>query len=114
MDETVVVVRDEDGRLIEKDRTESTFLPATTGGGLTGPLLGVTGGPFGVLIGGATGLLVGSLLDLADMYETDSALGAISRAVQVGRRLLALVLEQSPKWSMPPCLESAAPCCPDR
>ena len=67
-----------------------------------------------MLIGGATGLLVGSLLDLADMYETDSALGAISSAVQVGRtELLAVVLEQSPKWSMPH-LESAAPCCADR
>jgi len=39
--EAVVVVRDEDGHLIEKDRTESTFLPATTGGGLIGLLLGI-------------------------------------------------------------------------
>ena len=102
VEEAVVVVRDEDGHLIEKDRIESTFLPATTGGGLIGLLLGIIGGPFGVLIGGATGLMVGSLLDLADMDETDSALGAISSAVQVGRtELLAVVLEQSPKWSMP-------------
>ena len=48
----VVVVRDEDGQLVEKDRIESTFLPATTGGGLIGLLLGIIGGPFGVLIGG--------------------------------------------------------------
>ena len=115
VEEAVVVVRDEDGHLVEKDRIESTLLPATTGGGLIGLLLGIIGGPFGVLIGGATGLMVGSLLDLADMDETDSALGAISSAVQVGRtELLAVVLEQSPKWSMPPCLESAAPCCADR
>ena len=42
--------------------------------------------------------MVGSLFDLADMDETDSALGAISSAVQVGRtELLAVVLEQSPE-----------------
>lgn len=51
MEEAVVVVRDEDGQLVEKDRIESTFLPATTGGGLIGLLLGIIGGPFGVLIG---------------------------------------------------------------
>lgn len=50
--EEAVVVRDEDGQPVEKDRIESTFLPATTGGGLIGLLLGIVGGPFGVLIGG--------------------------------------------------------------
>ena len=110
MEEAVVVVRGEDGHLVAKDRIESTLLPATIGGGLIGLPLGIIGGPFGVLIGWATGLMVGSLLDLADMDETDSALGAISSAVQVGRTaLLAVVLEQSPKWSVPPCLESPAP-----
>jgi uncharacterized membrane protein len=96
--EETVVVRGEDGHLVEKDRIESTLLPATTGGGLIGLPLGIIGGPFGVLIGGATGLMVGSLLDVADMDETDSELGAISSAVQVGRtELLAVVLEQSPE-----------------
>ena len=54
VEEAVVVVRGEDGHLVEKDRIESTFLPATTGGGLIGLLLGIIGGPFGVLIGVAT------------------------------------------------------------
>jgi uncharacterized membrane protein len=113
VEEAVVVVRGEDGHLVAKDRIESTLLPATIGGGLIGLPLGIIGGPFGVLIGGATGLMVGSLLDLADMDETDSALGAISSAVQVGRTaLLAVVLEQSPKWSVPPCLESPATVAP--
>jgi uncharacterized membrane protein len=59
-----VVVRGEDGQVIEKDRIESTFLPGTAGGGLTGLLIGIIGGPLGVLIGGASGLFVGSLFDL--------------------------------------------------
>ena len=86
--EAVVVVRGEDGQLVEKDGTESPELVGTASGGLIGLLLGIIGGPLGVLIGGATGLMVGSLYDLADYEETDSALGAISSSVQAGRTAL--------------------------
>ncbi len=96
--EAVVVVRGEDGQLVEKDGTESAHLAGTASGGLIGLLLGIIGGPLGVLIGGATGLMVGSLYDLADSEDTESALGVISSAVQVGRTaLLAEVVEQSPE-----------------
>ena len=96
--EAVVVLRGEDGQLVEKDGTEPTYLAGTASGGLMGLLLGIIGGPFGVLIGGATGLMVGSLFDLADYEETDSALGAISSSVQAGHTaLLAEVAEQSPE-----------------
>jgi uncharacterized membrane protein len=96
--EAAVVVRGEDGKLVENDGTQSADLPGTATGGLMGLLLGVIGGPFGVLIGGATGLMVGSLFDLADYDETDSALGAISSSVQVGRTaLLAVLVEGTPE-----------------
>ena len=96
--EAVVVVRGEDGQLVQKDGTGATYLAGTASGGLLGLLLGIIGGPFGILIGGATGLMVGSLFDLADYEETDSALGAISSSVQAGRTaLLAEVVEPSPE-----------------
>ncbi len=96
--EAVVVVRGEDGQVVEKDRVESMFLPNTAGGGLIGLLIGIIGGPFGMLIGSASGLFLGSLFDLGDIEETESALGAISSTVQVGRTsLLAVVTEQSPE-----------------
>ena len=96
--EAVVVVRGEDGKLVEKDGTQSDYMGGTASGGLMGLLLGVIGGPFGVLIGGATGLMVGSLYDLADYDETESALGAISSSVQAGRTaLLAEVVEGTPE-----------------
>ncbi|MBV9944660.1 MAG: DUF1269 domain-containing protein [Solirubrobacterales bacterium] len=95
--EAVVVVRGEDGQLVEKDSTESAYLLGTASGGLMGLLLGVIGGPLGVVIGGATGLMVGSLFDLDDYEETDSALAAISTSVKVGRTaLLAVVVEGAP------------------
>jgi uncharacterized membrane protein len=96
--EAAVVIRGEDGKLVEKDGTQSEDLPGTATGGLMGLLLGVIGGPFGVLIGGATGLMVGSLFDLADYDESESALGAISSSVQAGRTaLLAVLVEGSPQ-----------------
>jgi uncharacterized membrane protein len=96
--EAVVVVRGEDGQVVEKDRIESTFLPGTAGGGIIGLLIGIIGGPLGMLIGGAGGLYVGALLDLHDVDETESALGEISRSVEFGHTaLLAVVTEQSPE-----------------
>src|SRR4051794_39642417 len=65
--EAVVVVRDEDGQLAVKDRVQSDDMPATAGGGLMGLLVGILGGPLGVLIGGSYGLIVGSMFDLYDL-----------------------------------------------
>lgn len=94
--EGVVVERTEDGRVIEKDKSESMFMASTAGGGLLGLLIGIIGGPLGMIIGGTTGVLFGSLIDIADMEETDSALAGISGAVQVGHTaVLAVVSEPS-------------------
>jgi uncharacterized membrane protein len=95
--EAVVVERGQDGQLEEKDRVEATALPATAGGGLLGLLIGVIGGPVGVLVGGTYGLFVGSLFDLSEVEEADSALAAISGSVRLGHTaLVAVVDERSP------------------
>lgn len=71
-------------------------MPNAVGGGLVGLLVGIIGGPLGMLIGGTAGLLVGSLVDMEEADDTDSALGAISRSARPGRTaLLAVVTEQS-------------------
>jgi uncharacterized membrane protein len=96
--EAVVAVRGDDGQVVVKDRFESTSLPGAAGGGLIGLLIGVLGGPLGVLVGGTYGLFVGSLFDLSDIEEADSALTAISSSVRLGHSaLLAVVDEQSPE-----------------
>jgi uncharacterized membrane protein len=92
-----VVVRDDDGKIVTKDEFGDQSLKGTATGGLVGLLIGVLGGPFGVLVGGATGLLIGSLFDEDDTDETDSALGEISKSIRVGQTgLLADVSEESP------------------
>jgi uncharacterized membrane protein len=92
-----VVVRSEDGRVEIKDDAGDTGYSETATGGVIGLIVGILGGPFGVLIGGATGLLIGSLFDLDDAEETESVLSEISRSVRPGHAaLLAEVSEQSP------------------
>lgn len=97
LDEAAVVVRGEDGELVEKDRVGSQFPAVTLGGGLIGLLVGIVGGPFGMLIGGTTGLFAGSAVDIGDLDRTESVLGQISSSARVGHTtLLAVVAEQSP------------------
>jgi uncharacterized membrane protein len=91
-----VVVRADDGQVDVKDDADDESYTGTLGGGLVGLLIGIIGGPFGVLIGGATGVLVGSLFDADDEDDTESALTDVSKSVRVGRTaLLAEVGEQS-------------------
>ena len=93
-----VVAREPDGKIVEKDEFGEDNYEGTAGGGLIGLLIGVLGGPIGVLIGGATGLLVGSLFDNDDDDETKSALGDISKAIRTGPPgLLADVSEPAPE-----------------
>jgi uncharacterized membrane protein len=93
-----VVTRGEDGRVVVKDEVSGEDYAGTAGGGLIGLLVGILGGPLGVLLGGATGVVLGSLWDLDDVEETESALSEVSKTVQVGRTtLLAHVIEEHPE-----------------
>jgi uncharacterized membrane protein len=96
--EAVVAQRAADGTLTVKDRVGSDELVGTAGGGLTGLLVGILGGPVGMLIGGSTGLLVGSLFDLDEAEQVETALGGLSKSIQPeATAMLAVVTEPSPE-----------------
>jgi uncharacterized membrane protein len=91
-----VIVRGDDGRVEIKDEVDDGEFEGAGAGGVVGLLVGILGGPLGVLIGGATGLMIGSLFDMDDADDTESALSDISRSVPPGRAaLIAELLEQS-------------------
>jgi uncharacterized membrane protein len=93
-----VVTRDGDGRVdVKTDVGEDPYV-GTASGGVIGLLVGIIGGPIGMLLGGAYGLLVGSLFDMDEADTTESVLGEISKEIQPTRTaLLAQVTEQSPE-----------------
>ena len=93
-----VIERGDDGAIVVKDQVGSFDYVGTATGGLLGLLIGILGGPLGVLIGGTYGLMLGSLVDLDEVEETDSVLTQISASVRPGHTaLLAQVTEQSPE-----------------
>jgi uncharacterized membrane protein len=97
IDGAAVVTRDVDGRVeVKSDAGDDPYVGAASGG-VIGLLVGILGGPLGVLLGGTYGLLVGSLFDIDDVERTESVLGEISKQVQPSRTaVLAQVTEQSP------------------
>ena len=91
-----VITRDPDGRVDVKTEIANDPYLGTASGGTIGLLLGIIGGPLGMLLGGTYGVLVGSLFDIDDATATESVLGEISKQVQPARTaVLAQVTEQS-------------------
>ena len=93
-----VVVRGEDGKIVVKDEVAESPLEGTATGGIIGLLIGIIGGPLGILIGGSVGLLGGALFDVDREEHSESVLGEVSHSVRVGHTtLLAEAIEQSPE-----------------
>jgi uncharacterized membrane protein len=92
-----VIVREDDGNVTIKDQIGSDTYMGAASGGTLGLLIGILGGPLGVLIGGTYGVLVGSLVDLNEVEDSESVLTQISASARPGHAtLLAEVAEQSP------------------
>jgi uncharacterized membrane protein len=68
---------------------------ATLTGGTIGLLIGILGGPLGVLFGGAVGLLTGAIIDTDQDEETDSVLEHISRSIGNGETAVLADLDES-------------------
>ncbi len=92
-----VIERGDDGRIVVKDSVDPGEFAGTASGGLLGLMIGIFGGPLGVLVGGTYGLMAGSLIDLDATEQSESALGQMAASVEPGHTaLVAQVIEQSP------------------
>ena len=96
--DAAVVLRDDDGHIQTKEEVGGPDFAGSATGGVLGLIIGVLGGPLGVLIGGYTGLLVGSIFDMGEADDTESALVEVARSVRPGHpALIAVATEQSPE-----------------
>jgi len=89
--EAAVVSRSDSGQVSLRDETDDDA-PGTWTGGIVGLIVGILGGPIGVLFGGAIGLMAGSLYDLAGEEDTDSDLEHIARDIPNGTTALIAAL----------------------
>lgn len=79
-----IATRDESGRLDTPEAMDNLSGAATAGGSLIGLMIGVIGGPIGMLFGWTGGLLVGAAFDVRRADQSDSVLAQISRSIPVG------------------------------
>lgn len=88
-------------RLIPRDRGDSGVNTSDDAwrGGLVGTLVGILGGPMGILLGGAAGATVGIAIDSADAVQNESMLGQAAGKLYDGEvALIALVQEDDPTF----------------
>jgi uncharacterized membrane protein len=76
-----VVERTSDGALRVSEGADNVGLLGTASGSLIGMLIGVLGGPVGVLLGWGSGALIGGAFDIDRAVKSDEALGALSRSI---------------------------------
>jgi uncharacterized membrane protein len=93
----VVVSHNPDGSLKIEDGTNTDFGMGSSTGGLIGAVVGILGGPLGVLLGWGTGALVGGVLDSRDAVTRLRVINRIAEYIPQDRNgLIAEVREESP------------------
>jgi uncharacterized membrane protein len=89
-----VVERTSQGELRVPEDADNVGPVGVASGSLIGMLIGVLGGPVGVLIGWGAGALMGGAFDLDRVETSDEALGVLGRAIPPGSTaLIASVTE---------------------
>jgi uncharacterized membrane protein len=84
LESAAVVERTADGELRIPEDTDNVGPVGIASGSLIGMLIGVLGGPVGVLIGWGAGALMGGAFDLDRAETSDEALGVLGRAIPQG------------------------------
>ena len=93
----MAVVEKSEGRIIVKDSFDSGIdtTDDTWKGGLIGTVIGILGGPLGILLGGATGALIGNSIDAGDASDNASLLLTISDDLSEGQTGLVILVDES-------------------
>ncbi len=81
LESAAVVERLDDGELKIEESADNVGLENTAGGSLIGMLVGVLGGPVGILVGWGAGALMGGAFDLDRMETSDEALTVLGKAM---------------------------------
>jgi uncharacterized membrane protein len=93
----MALVKKEGGGFKVVDRYDgiSANAEATVAGGLIGALIGVLGGPLGILLLGATGALAGSMVDTGDSIYGQAMLETVATKLVAGEAALILLADEN-------------------
>ncbi len=93
-----LVERTPDGALRVPEQSDAVIGVGTATGGLLGMVVGVLGGPLGVLLGFGTGALIGGAFDVDRAVGVDSTLSVLSAQVPPGSTALIVdTVEETPE-----------------
>ena len=84
LESAAVVQRTASGELQFPESVDNDVLLGTASGSLIGMLIGVLGGPVGVLLGWGAGALMGGAFDLDHAITSDEALTVLGQAIPAG------------------------------
>ena len=94
LESAAVVERTQDGQLRTPEGSDNMEFVGMASGSLIGMLIGVLGGPFGVLLGWGAGALSGAIFDVVRADESDEALTALGRSIPPGTTAVIASVEE--------------------
>lgn len=77
----------------------------TVRGGFIGSMIGILGGPIGVLLGGSTGMLAGNLVDAGDAKNTASLIETVAAKMIDGEVSLIILAEEEDESELDACMK---------
>ncbi|WP_068401254.1 DUF1269 domain-containing protein [Kribbia dieselivorans] len=89
-----LVARDADGRLSIPEGVDTDADSGLWGGGLIGALVGILGGPIGVLFGWTGGMLIGGAVDANRADRAVGFLGEVSKGIPTGGTAIVAEVEE--------------------
>lgn len=90
------IIQNVSGSIVVKDGWSQTGSNTSwASGGLIGTLIGILGGPVGMLLGAGIGMLVGSAVDTGDMLDQAGVIENVSHNLQDGYLALIAIAEET-------------------
>ena len=90
-----VIVKKENGQLNMRDGFGSGLVTDDTWkGGLIGSLVGILGGPIGILLGGSVGMMIGGAVDANDAANHISLLERAGECIAEGKTAMLLLAQE--------------------
>lgn len=95
LESAAVVERTPSGELRIPESADNVGPIGTASGSLIGMLVGVLGGPVGILLGWGAGALMGGAFDIDRAVTSDEALGVLARAIPPESTVVIASVEES-------------------